>query len=100
MFADELYKIFRCISSERRFGEVRISGNEVFVRGVNVREVAPSAAGDDDLTTNLGVALENDHLSSSLTGLDRAKESGRTATDNDDVESQTHSEYRSLRMPK
>jgi len=53
---------------------------------MSVREVAASAAGDDDLAPDMRIALDDEHLASATAGIDRTKKSGRPATDHHNVE--------------
>ncbi len=60
------------VAGERRFGEVAIGGKKVFRAGVEVSEIAASAAGDQDLLADPIGAFEHQDAASALAGFNRA----------------------------
>jgi hypothetical protein len=86
MLSNESNEIFGRISGEGRFMEVRITRNELLGRGVDIREVAPSAAGYPDLLARGFVALDNQNRAPSFSRLDSAHQTGRPGPDHDDVD--------------
>ena len=83
---DKPGEILRRVPRERRFTEMRILRDEVLGGGVDVREVAPAPARDDYLAAELCVPLDDQNLTAALSGLDGAKETGRPAAYDYDVE--------------
>ena len=69
--------------------KIRISGYKVLRRGMDVGEVAASAAGDPDLFADCFVAFEDGHRPAPLTRFDSAHQAGRARTDNHDVKGHT-----------
>jgi hypothetical protein len=70
---------------ERRAAEVRVAGEVVFRRGVEVGEVAASAARDQDLASDAVVALNDQDAASALPRLDGAEQPRGAPADDDDV---------------
>ncbi len=64
---------------------MRVLRDEILAPDMNIRKVAPPAAGDDDLAPNLGVMLDNQHLFPAFAHFNSAKQPGRTAADYDRV---------------
>ena len=60
-------------------------GDEVLWGCVSVGEVAASSAGDDNLATELSVALDNEDFSSATSGDDAAEKTRGTASNDHDV---------------
>ena len=74
------------VARERRATEVRIGGQELRRRGLAVREVAPSAAGDADLLGDTLGVVEQQHAQTALAGHRGAEQAGRARADDDRVE--------------
>ena len=89
MPADQLDEVVRCVPGESRFVKVWIAGDEVFVRGMDIGEVASSAARDPDFLADCLVPLEDGDGSPALSRLDSAHQAGRPRSDDDDVISHT-----------
>src|SRR5262249_20344230 len=85
MTSDQPDEVVRRISGERRFVEVRISGNEVLGPGVDVCKVASSASGYPNFLADRFVAFENQNRSSALSRFNRAHQAGSTSSNNHDV---------------
>lgn len=64
---------------------MRVLRNEIVGTRFEIGKIAASAARDDDLAADFGVVLDYQHFLLPLAGLDRAKQSRRTAADNDGV---------------
>ena len=82
-------EVLRRVARQGGFVKVGIAGDEMFGRGVDVREVAASAAGDPDLFADCFVAFEDGHRPAPLTRFDSAHQAGRARTDNHDVKGHT-----------
>src|SRR5688500_3397521 len=91
MLFDQIDKVFRCITRKRGFAEMWILRNEVFRRGMEVREVTATAAGNYDLSSYLRVALKQQHLASAFARLDRTEKPGRSAAYDDNIELHSNS---------
>src|SRR4029077_3452205 len=74
MFLDEGDEIIGRVASQRGFCEVRIRGDEIFGRAMNVSEVAPPSAGDEDFFSDAVGVFEDGDAASALTGFDGAHE--------------------------
>ena len=75
MFFHEGDEVIGRVSGERGFCEVRICGDEIFRRAMNVGEVAASAAGDEDFFADAVGVIEKGDAASALAGFDCAHES-------------------------
>ena len=85
MPADQPDEVVRCVPSQSRFVKVWIAGDEVFVRGMDIGEVASSAARDPDFLADRLVPLEEGNGSPPLSRLDSAHQAGRSRSDDGDV---------------
>lgn len=74
MTFDQRNEILRRISTERRFAEMRIPGNEMLRPGVQVREVAAAAAGHQYFLADLVGTFHDKHATAALPGNDGAHE--------------------------
>jgi len=83
---DEGEKIGRRVAGERRFGEMRIGGEEIFGRAMKIGEVGAAAAGDEDFAANAVVAFENGDAAAAFAAFGSAKEAGGTGAEDEDVE--------------
>src|SRR5690606_22037222 len=70
-------EILRREAAQRRFGEVRVGGNEPVGRGMDVGEVAAPAARDQDLLARRVGAVEHQHAQAARARLRRAHQPGR-----------------------
>ena len=96
MLLDQSNKICRGVSRERRFGEVRISGDKVFRLIMKVGEIAPATAGYQNLFADAPGAFEHRHAPAPLPRLDGAHEPRRTAAENNYVKVVCHDQ----RLPR
>ena len=78
-------EICRGVSRERRFGEVRISGDKVFWLTMKVGEITAATAGYQNLFADTLCALQDGHSPSALPCLDGAHEPSRSRTENNHV---------------
>jgi len=78
------------VAGEGRLGKVRVGGKKVLRRGVKIREIAASAARNQDLLANAFGPLHDDHAAAPLAGLDRAHQTGRAASQHNGVISLIH----------
>src|SRR5438874_5147050 len=90
MLLDQLDEICRGVSRERRFGEVRISGDEVFRLTVKVGEVAATATGNQNLFPDAPGAFQHRRPPAPLPCLYGAHEPSRTAADNNYIQVVCH----------
>jgi hypothetical protein len=86
MCLDQSDKIRGRIPGQRRFGEVRIRGEEMLRLTVEVCEIAASAAGDQNLLAGAFGALDDGDPASAFARLYRAHESSGPCAENDRVE--------------
>src|SRR5262249_3960466 len=70
--------------------EVGVGREKVLAAGVQVCEVAPPAAGDEDLLAGTLGALKQRHPPAPLSRFGGAEQSGSACAQNDDVESPAH----------
>ena len=86
MFFHERDEVIGRVSCQRGFCEVRIRGDEIFRRAMNVGEVAASTAGDEDFFADtLGVFQDGD-AASAFAGFDCAHQSGGASAEDYGVE--------------
>lgn len=78
-------KVHGGVRRQRGFGEVRISGNEVFRLAMKVGEVAAAAARNQNLFADASGPLEHGNTPSPLPCLNGAHEASRSTTQNDDI---------------
>ena len=86
MPAYEFDEIGWCIPGQRRFRETHIFGYEVFRSGLEIREIASTAAGDLDFLANRAIMFDYDDSTAALSSLDGTHETGGPTADDDDVE--------------
>ena len=87
------------VAAQRRLGEVRVGRDEAIGRGVEVGEVAPPAARDEDLPARRFGVLDHQHAASALAGLARAHQAGRAGAEDDDVVAVVHLDRRPIGRP-
>jgi hypothetical protein len=85
VFFDEGNEIGGCVASEGGLGEVRIFGEKVFRLGVNIREVAAAAAGDENFLADFFGAFEEHDAAAAFSGFDGAEEAGGAGAQDQDV---------------
>jgi hypothetical protein len=74
MFINESNEIVGRETGKGGFGEVGIGGDKVFRRGMNVREIAAAAAGDENFLPNAVGVFDDGHAAAAFARLDGAKE--------------------------
>src|SRR5438270_1640570 len=82
---DKAEEIVRSVACEGGFREVRVGGEEAFRAGVEVGEVAPASAGDEDLFAGAVCVIEYEHATASPAGVDGAEETGGSCAEDEDV---------------
>lgn len=82
MFFDQRDEVRRGIAGERGFCKVFIRANEIFRAAVDVREVATSAAGDENLLADAVGPLKEGDPASAFAGFRRAEESRGAGAEN------------------
>ena len=82
MFFNQRHEIRRCVASQGRLAEVRIGGDEIVRAGMDVGEVASSAAGNGDLLADAVRVLEYHHFPAPLSSFNRAEKTCCSASDN------------------
>jgi hypothetical protein len=73
-------KVSRSIERQRRLGKMRIFRQEISRPAVQIRKIAPPAAGDEDFPARLPIVLQQRHAPPALPGHRRAHQSGRART--------------------
>ncbi len=82
---DERDEVLRGIAREGRTGEVRVFGEIVFGRGVEVGEVGAASAGDEDLGAGTVGVVEDEGAAVAFGGFDGGHEAGGAGSEDDDV---------------
>ena len=82
MFFDEIEKVRGSETGERGFGEVRVSGNEVFRPALSVSEIAAATAGNEDFLADAFGMLQDSYAAAALPCLNSAKEAGGASAEN------------------
>ena len=82
---DETNELRRRVACERRAAEIRVLRQKARRPRVDVREVAPAAAGDADLFADDVVVLDEQHPAAALPGLGGAHHAGGASADDDHV---------------
>src|SRR5438552_13570586 len=78
---DETDELRRRVACERRAAEIRVLRQKVRRPRVDVREVAPAAAGDADLFADDVIVLDEQHPAAALSGLRSAHHAGGPSAD-------------------
>ncbi len=86
MLLHQRNEVRRRIASQRRLGEMRIGGKKIVGLAVDIREIAATAAGDEDLFPEPVGMLQNRDAASALARLDGAHQASRAAAENQRVE--------------
>ncbi len=79
-------EIRSAIAAERRNAEMRIGRKKLRRGGMEIGEIASSAAGDPDLLARRLCGFQHQNLAAALTGHSGAHHACRTRTDDDDIE--------------
>jgi hypothetical protein len=82
---DHFEEIGRRIPGECGFMKVRVGTDEVIRCYVQIGEIAPTSAGDEDLSPDFAVMFEDRDTPAPLRCFGRAHESGGPGSDHDDV---------------
>ena len=83
---DEGEKIGGRVAGQRGFGEMRIGGEEILRRAIEIGEVGAAAAGNEDFAADAVVAFENGDTAAAFTAFGGAEETGGTGAEDEDVE--------------
>jgi hypothetical protein len=75
---DKFKKMPRLVKCQRRLRKMRILGDEIRRRAVNVGEVAAAATGDEDLAARLRIVFKQQHPTAPLTRNGSAHQPGCT----------------------
>jgi|GEM_PF-6908905 len=75
MFFDQSNEIRGRVPGERGFCEMRVRGDEILRLAMEIREIAASAAGNQDFFASTIGALKHRNAAPAFAGLDRAEES-------------------------
>ena len=86
VLVDQRDEIARGVTGQCGLGEVRVGRQKAAGADVEVRKVAASAAGDQDLLPGPVRALDEEDAAAALPRLDRAHEAGGSGAGDDDVE--------------
>ena len=85
MFFHERDEVVGRVSGERGFCEMRIRGDEIFRRAMNVGEVAASSAGDEDFFADAVGALKDRDAAAALASFGGTEESCGAGAEDKDV---------------
>jgi len=105
MVFNERDKVRRCVTSKRRFGEVRIGTNEIMRRAVKIREIASPAAGNKNFLARAFTALQDRDSSPTFAGFDAAHQARSSSTDDQSIKfvncflRQEPTQFRGLTLP-
>ncbi len=83
---DQFNKVPRLVEGQRRFGEVRIGGEKVGWPAMQIREIAPPAAGDEDFASGLAVVFEEGNPPAALASDGCAHQASRAGPQNNHIE--------------
>src|ERR1039458_7864587 len=79
---DQFDKVARLIERQRRLRKLPVFRNEILRPAVQIRKIAPAAAGDKNLPPSLSPVLPQRHLSPSSPCTNPAAPAPRTITSN------------------
>jgi len=82
---DQSEEILRGVAAQRRFGEMRIGGKIPVGRGVEVGEIAPPAARDQDLLSHRIGMIDQQHARTALPGDGGAHQPCRARAEDDRI---------------
>jgi hypothetical protein len=77
MFFDQRNKILRRVTRQSGFTKMRIFGNKIIWRSVEISEITTPAAGNDNFASDFGVMLQQQNLTPAPAGRHSAKQPGR-----------------------
>ena len=83
---DEVDHVCRCETSQRGLGKMGVAGEEIFRAGVQVGEVAATAAGDEDFSAGALTVFEQEDTFAATAGFEGAHHAGSAGAEDDDVE--------------
>ena len=81
----QLNKVPGAVALERRFAEMRIGGDEVFRGGIQVGEIAATAAGHEDFLARLVGVIQHQHPMALIGSRGGTHQSGRTGADHHNI---------------
>ena len=87
MLFDQRDEIRRSVAGQRRLREVRIRGDEILGRAMDVRKIASSAAGDQNLLSRTLRPFEYGNAAAPFARLHRAHQPGGARPQNQSVKS-------------
>jgi hypothetical protein len=90
MLFDERNEVGGGVAGQSRLGEVGIGGEEVFGLGVEVGEIAASAAGDKDFFAKAVGVVEEDDTAVAASGFDSTHEACCASAEDECVEGVGH----------
>jgi hypothetical protein len=90
MLFKERDEIGRRLASQRRLGKVRVRREEILGPAMDVREIAASAAGNENLLAETVGVFKNGDAASTPTGLDCTHQAGCATSENQCVETIGH----------
>ena len=82
MAFDQGDEIGGCVAGQRRFGKVRVRGDEIFRAAMKIREIAAAAAGDKDFFAGTRGAFKDGNAPPALPCFDGAHQAGGTSAEN------------------
>jgi hypothetical protein len=90
VFFDQGDEIGRCVSGQRRFGEVWAGGKKVFRLAMTIGEITTAAAGDQDFFADAIRVFKDSHAAAAFSRFDGAQQSRRATTKNKHIEFSIH----------
>ena len=91
MFFNESDEIFRSEARQGRFREMRIGGEEIFGRGIEVGKIAASATRNEDFLADAVGVFEDGDAAAAFDGFDGTEKAGGAGTEDEHVKGARHS---------
>ena len=93
---DKRDEVRRGVTCQRGFAEMRISGQEILRCAMQISEVAPASAGNQDLLPDSLGMFKHSNTATAFASFNGAHETGSTGTENDCVKRVFHGNNDSL----
>src|SRR5207244_4934498 len=87
---NQVHEICESVSGQSRLSEMRVGRKKILRSGMQVGEIAASAAGDQDLLADPRGAFKNNDAAATFTGFDGTHEAGRSGPQYDGIVSLIH----------
>src|ERR1700675_2066870 len=99
VYLDQGNKVSGRVTRQRRLREMRIGRNKIFWPAIQVGEIVPAAARNQDLLADVLGALKHQHAATPLTCFDGAHQPGRARAQHDRVELVSHGRVEAGGLP-